>query len=304
MSTNGLEHCLLRRPAAISPADATASHWRERLIEFLPDFLNSHPRLRPIASAAAMALHGSTAMGVDDDGSDLDIWLALDKEQVWALNRGAGTGFFGFDLNGKAGHLNAESWESLAARIEHCDMDLIFQLRRAVLLRDPCGAFGRLIESAWRPMRRETRDALFQYHYVEMRGEHRSCDNPLARGDAMAALLAVGKTLGHALRAAMVLDGEPYPYDKWLYRMAVQTKSGGRMAPYVDAALEALESGALHRIGSHKDNPIDRALNAIRAELIRSAQAAGLSAPWLYQWWLYIPQSREAQRTARWATGD
>ena len=32
----------------------------------------------------------------------------------------------------------------------------------------------------------------------------------------LAFLLSLPKAMAHALQTAMVIDGEPYPYDKWL----------------------------------------------------------------------------------------
>jgi hypothetical protein len=179
-------------------------------------------------------------------------------------------------------------------------MDLIYQLRCAEIMTDPSGSANELVELASRPIRREVCEAFFFHHYVEMRGEHRACDNPIERNDPVALLMFLPKTLGHALRAAMALDGEPYPYDKWLYRAAQETPTGKKVAPHVGCVVSLLAEGALRLGGPEKKNPISLELRAMREVLVNAAREKGLDAPWLTEWWLYMDQAREALRRARW----
>ena len=89
--------------------------------------------------------------------------------------------------------------------------------------------------------------AFFFLHYSEMRSFHRTADNPLNRGDSVAAYINTGQALTHGLRACLALEQEPYPYDKWLWRAGLPDvhrtevgtqcgapggPSGGRHAPF------------------------------------------------------------------------
>jgi hypothetical protein len=274
--------------------------WRRRLADFLPGYLDGHPVLSPFRARASVILHGSTTMGIDDDFSDLDLWLLLPAAATAELCAAAGTRFFEFRLDGKQGHLNAESTAAFAGRAHGCHMDTIYQLRSAEIITDNTGAGGELIRLARRPMREEVSQAFFFYHYVEMRGEHRACDNPIQRSDPVALLLSLPKVIAHALQAAMVLDGQPYPYDKWLYRAAGGTPTGRLLTPSVGKVLDLLAAGHLRTGPPESDHPVSLELRVIRRILVEAAQAKGIREPWLTQWWLHMHQAQAAIQNVRW----
>lgn len=279
-------------------------HWVDRLTEFVPLFVRDHATLAPLGPHLCALLHGSTTMGIDDPYSDLDIWLLMPRTELAVLEDRSFTRFFSFELDGKKGHFNAESFETFDARMTQCDMDVIRQLRSAVALFDPENASPRLIERACLPMPEDVSAALFMHHYVAMRGEHRACDNPMERGDPVATLLAMTKAIAHALRAAMVLDREPYPYDKWLYQAAARTPIGRQVNIAVDRILDHLAADGLHDDGPESSNPISMALRDIRRTLVEAARECGRTGldggRWLDRWWEYIPQADTAIRQVRW----
>jgi Domain of unknown function (DUF4037) len=275
--------------------------WNARLRAFAPRFLEEHPALAPAAAEAAVLLHGSTTFGVDDPYSDLDVWLLVTEERARTIDAAAGTGFFVFTLEGKPGHFTVELASDFEERVRRCDFALITELRSAQILADPNGRAASLIAVARQPMPEEVRRAWFCYHYVEMRGEHRACDNPIDRGDAVAVLQAMTQTLSHALRAAMVVDGQPYPYVKWLGRAAFRTPTGRRLEPKVTELLDLLAQDALRAPGPEKHHPLTRALREIRSLLVDAAQESGLDAPWLHDWWLFMDQARRGMQEVRWS---
>ena len=81
-------------------------------------------------------------------------------------------------------------------------MDIVFQLRNAEIVIDNTGIGKKIIHSACQSMRKEVSDVFFFYHYVEMRSEHRACDNPMERNDPVAVLLSLPKVIPQALRSA------------------------------------------------------------------------------------------------------
>jgi hypothetical protein len=245
-------------------------------------------------------LHGSTTRGIDDPYSDLDVWIFLPASRLPELDAAAGTRFFAFDLDGKPGHFTAEPAEEVAQRVRRCDFPLIVELRVAAILADPRGEAASLVRVARQPMREEVRRAWLRYHYVEMRGEHRAADNPIERGDAVAVLQALSQTLSHALRAAMVLDGEPYPYVKWLAHAAFQTPTGLLLASDVTEILDLLARDALRLPGPEKGHPLSGKLREIRLLLVDAARAQGIDEPWLNEWWLHMVQARDGIRAVEW----
>jgi predicted nucleotidyltransferase len=274
--------------------------WSVRLKSLVPAYLRESKALGPIADRCAVVLHGSTTLGIDDAFSDLDLWVIAPNETVRQAEEIAGTRFFSFVLDDKPGHFNLEPMEEMRSRLRRCDLELIAELRRAEIIADVENVAADLIASARRPMSGAVREAWFCYHYVEMRGFHRNCDTPIERGDAIALLQGLVPTLNHALRAAMVLDGMPYPYIKWLAQSAATTPTGRRMLPLVYDMLDLLAADALRQPGPEKNHPISLKLREIRRILIDSARAAGVDQPWLDRWWEHLTQARRGIAAVAW----
>jgi len=280
-----------------SPATA---RWRAALAEFSPAFLRSHAVLAGFSETAGVVLYGSTAFGVDDAVSDLDLWLVLSAAELRQLDAVSSTRFFEFELNSKPGHFTAVDEESLTQRVRKCDMPLIAELRHASPIADPRDMVRPLIGSASLPMPQDVRRAFFQYHYIEFRSDDRAADHPLDRGDPVAVLQAHMAALAHALRAAMVLDGLPYPYSKWLYRDAVAAPTGAKMATNVQELIDLVGSGALRDPAGSDSHPLSAKMKQIRLVLIQCAQQAGIIEPWLQKWWLHIPAARAGIMSVQW----
>jgi len=279
----------------------SAGCWEQRLAEYLKSHFETHEVLSKFHRRASTVLHGSTTMGIDDECSDLDLWFLLPEADLAELDAVSRTRFFAIEVDGKEGHLNAEPLSEFTERFHRCHMDRVFQLRNAIAIFDETGCAERLITAAQNPMRPEVGSAFFFYHYVEMRGEHRACDNPMNRHDPVALLLSLPKVVAHALRAAITLDGEPYPYDKWLYWAAQKTPTGRLIVPHVERIVGLLSQGLLRFEGNESDHPISLELKKIRSALIESSRAKGNDAPWLIQWWRYMNQARDAIQDVRWA---
>lgn len=111
---------------------------------------------------------------------------------------------------------------------------------------------------------------------------------------------AMTAALSHALRAAMVLDGVPYPYVKWLARAAFAAPTGRRLEPDVTRLLDLLARDALRAPGPEASHPLSHALKTIRGLLIEAAREGGIDEPWLQEWWLSIDRARRGIREVIW----
>ncbi len=271
----------------------------DRLRGFLPE-LAALPELAPLAGRWSVLLHGSTTMGVDDAHSDLDLWALVEPEALAELDRSSPTRFFGFELAGKKGHLNVEDGDLFRSRVRSCDMPVLAELRDARVLEDALGIGAGLTAAARQSMPEDVRSAWFRFHYVEMRGHHRNADNALARGAAIASLISVTEAAAHGMRAALVLDGVPYPYEKWLAARALTCPTGRPACKAVERLLGALEAGGLRAQAGSVGADIQAPLSELRSILIGRARGAGLDGPWLERWWLYLPDARAGIATARW----
>lgn len=260
--------------------DVLDGPWPDRVRSVLRTLAKDDAAVASIAAAASVLLHGSTTRGVDDAFSDLDVWMLPPTECPWR--------FIEFAVAGKPGQVQVESRRDFEVRIRRCDFPLIWELRHAVLLEDHDGWGDGVIALARREMSADVRAAWFAYHYIEMRSEHRSCDNPIDRGDAAALLLALTPALSHALRAAMVLDGQPYPYTKWLSASAASTPTGRQIVTLVGDVIDLIGDGALRQDGPERQHPLNIKLREIRQQLITAARTSGLDGPWLTEWYLHL----------------
>lgn len=281
--------------------------WIKKIKKFIPEFMDRHPVLRDFRDRATIILHGSITLGFDDPFSDIDLWLLIPEIELNNLDKVSESRFFEIEVDGKPGHLNAESIEDFSKRFHHLknhndnwDTDIIYQLRNAEVLLDNAEIGQGLILLAKKPMRKEVRDSFFFYHYVEMRTEHRASDNPMERHDPVGIFLSLPKVIAHALRAAMVLDSEPYPYDKWLYFASSKTSTGEKLIPSINKILDLLASNKLRFEGSEAENPISQELRIMRKILIENAIAKGIDTPWLYEWWLFMTQARDNMNGITW----
>lgn len=264
-----------------------------------PELCERYPVLRPV-ERWSIIWHGSMTRGVADDLADIDLWCLGSPSDVQAVDEKSPTRFFGFEHSGRKGHLNVEVLDDFDRRIASCDLRLIAELRFARVIADPDGSASRLVARAALPMPEDVRAAWFRYHYVEFRGEHRSIDNPAARGQAVAVLLAGANCLRESLRAAMVLDSEPYPYDKWLYGDALRTATGGALAPYVAHLLDEIACDALRAALPEASHPLVQTFKEMRAVLVARARQTGVDGAYLDRWWLHITVSRAGIANVAW----
>jgi len=234
--------------------------------------------------------------------SDLDVWLLLPDVAASAI-QAAGMDFVEFAADGRGGHVTVHGWREHTDRVEACGMDLIYQLRHAAIVEDADGQAAGLIALARRPMAPAVRDGLVLHHYVEMRSEHRACDNPMARGDGVAVLLSMTKMIAHALRTAIVLQGEPYPYDKWLYRAAAATPTARELTPLVDSIVDRLSPSLLRHAENDHTHPLGREVMALRRALVTMIRDAGIDGDWIDHWYLHMTEAREVLKALRWREG-
>ncbi|MEO6436281.1 MAG: hypothetical protein ABIP55_11060 [Tepidisphaeraceae bacterium] len=271
-----------------------------RLNDALPALLRAHPAVAALLDRSALLLHGSTTIGIDDPLADWDLWVLTDMESWRDFDREHGTRFIEF-RSVRKGHFQIEPIDAFRHRVARCDFQLISELRHALVLSDPRGIAAGILADSCKPMSEQVRRAWFCHHYVEMRGEHRACDNAIDRGGhAFAVLLGATRALEHALQAAMILDGEPYRYGKWLTTMAARTPTGAGIVPLVHDAMRLIASGAIDHPGPEAAHPLTLMLKEIRRVLIDAARAAGIDEPWLNEWWLHIDKARDGVRDVTW----
>lgn len=258
------------------------------------------PVLDPLLGEYGIALHGSTTHGIDDKVSDLDFWLILNESTLERFDALSSSRFIDVEIQGKLGHLNPVTIEEFESAFSPPRFEMINELQSAVALIDPPRAFARCQARARRPMNESVRRAAFFSCYVEMRACHKSADNPMDRYDAWTALSAVVKTVEYGMKCALILDGHPYPYGKWLYVEAHKTSTGQGIISSVDNILGLLGGGRHALLGPERENQISQELRVIRNHLIEKANQTGIDEPWLDRWWHFIDEARCTLETVAW----
>lgn len=281
-------------------ANKVKEEWAAKLRKSVPPFIEAHPVLGKFKDRTNLLLFGSLTMGIDDEFADIDIEMLLTEKDIAELKKASDITFFDFEHEGRPGHICAELFEDYQQKAANCDMDLLFHLRRCAHITEGPLDTKSLIAEAQKPMRDEVKHALFFNHFVLMREAHRSMDNPMERGDEIAVLINLGRVLTYSLQTILVLEGEPYPYEKWLYREAIQTPLGKSVAAEISEIRDLVNGGGLAFRGREKDNPISQAARNMRNTIIATARDKGIDEPWLDKWWLYLEPSREAAKGLHW----
>jgi len=275
-------------------------YWTDKSREFMAEFLKDHPALSKFHDKASVVLHGSTTMGIDDAFSDLDFWFLLSEADLAEFDAVSSTRFFPIEVDGKPGHIDARSVEQFSKRFQDCELAFIFEMRSAGIIMDHAGCADELQRRAREPMRDEVSDAFFFYHYILMRDWHQSCRNPMSRRDPVGVLLSLPEVISNALKAAIALDGQPYPYGKWLHRVSLETPTGRLLAPSIEIILDRIGENDLRFDGPESAHPVSVELTNICNTLIGAAHAKGNEAPWLSEWWFHIHQALTGVKNINW----
>jgi hypothetical protein len=80
-------------------------------------------------------------------------------------------------------------------------------------------------------------------HYWLLSEIFGSTKNPLERADKETVSLLCIQGLDHLLKYCILAEGKPYPYTKWLYRVAMETRLGKLLREYIDALFKEIHKG-------------------------------------------------------------
>ena len=191
----------------------------------------------------AVVIVGSSVREMNDEFSDVDIVALVDAE-AWSpiyehyrreIGRGnirvmnpAALKYDEFPLTsieGVPGHYKVEKFEDLEERVEEFDDIARWIHGSSLVLHDPTNRYANVQklcsgypEDVWR--------SKLSYHYLEAYGAASNASNQLRRNQREAVILTMANCVSHLLKLCCLMDRRPFPYDKWLYQEAMNTKSG------------------------------------------------------------------------------
>jgi hypothetical protein len=276
--------------------------WITASKKYFRSFIHSDPILKYFSEQIIIILHGSTTRNVDDAYSDLDFWLVLNDQEYDRYKSLTDQNFIPVTIDGKEGHINP----LCISYLEKCfnneiDMNLINEIRTSIVIMDKKYVFQKYQKLSEKPLSDPVKYAFFFYNYVMMRGYHRSCDNPMERGDEFAVLCNLMQTIRYGFQAAFVLDNAAYPYEKWLHIEANFHGTPKSLIEHVDTIITEIKSNPASLYGPESENKISTELRVIRAKLVEKAIQDGIDEPWLEKWYRYIDRSKEIIYEVNWA---
>lgn len=264
---------------------------------YVDDVLAAHPALRPRWALVAIMLVGSSAAGYADGESDLDLEIVAPGDAAAEIERGVREAaalppdhdlFVEFETEGIRGHYAVISREDLEHRVRTCDDVALWRMQRCSILHDPAGWLRDLGRIAVYPA--DVLRARQRRQYIVMAERRNQMKAPLRRADRVAAALLFTQMAQAALRASLLLDGRPYPYDKWLAAEAGGTETGRAALSVIADGVAAL--GRPWAPGPSRSAPLYQIGTRLR-DLVRDAyRARGIDEAWLERWWLFMGDPR------------
>ncbi len=227
---------------------------------------------------SAVAIVGSSTRGVEDEFSDIDVrvlvpsksWGSIYENYRREIEAGtihvlnpAALKYDEFPLT----HIDRldgveyklETFEHLEESVARKYDDVLRWVHSSsVILHDPTERYARIRnqcliypEEVWlKKLRR---------HYLNAWNGVSGAKNSLRRNEREAVVISMSAAVSHLLRLCCLMDGKPFPHDKWLYREAMETTAGKALAPEFEKFFSELGHPELRRIVPDSyDNPDDR----------------------------------------------
>ena len=216
---------------------------------------------------SAVAVIGSITRGVDDEFSDIDVRVlvpskfwgpiyehyrhAIEAGRIHVLNPAA-LKYDEFPVTYIDGledvEYKLETFEYLERKVAHEYDDVLRWIHGScTLLHDPTQRYADIRrqcasypEDVW--LEKLTEHYLAAWHGVG------GAKNSLRRNEREAVVLSMSGAVSHLLKLCCLMDGKPPPYDKWLYREAMQTIAGKFLRPEFEKFFSELGHPELRRV--------------------------------------------------------
>lgn len=276
--------------------------WVELSKEYFSSFVNANEVLSQFKNDITIIMHGSTTRNIEDNYSDLDYWLILTKDEYEKYKKITPQSFIPIKINNKEGHINPLSIDEIEKSFnKNINIQLINEISDSAIIVDKKNIFQSYVSLSSKPLSDAVRYAFFFNNYVEMRGYHRSSDNPIERNDEFGALFNIINTLKYALHCGFILDKKTFPYEKWLHVFAYSSPTSKSILENADNIIIELKSNKNALFGPEDKNRISHELRIIRKKLIEKAKQVGIDELWLEKWWRYISRAREIINETKWS---
>lgn len=268
----------------------------EEIGQFVTKEILDHPIMQAGRQRLSIILDGSTALGVVDEQSDVDVIIICEEEYYDSINQrfvDAGlilehSSFF-MDLqlpSGKKGHYTLQSIAGIQEALMNGNMEWLWNASVSYIYFDQLDL--KSLFHSYVPLQPEILMRFRRESYIQLRSYARSLDNPVVRGDAFPILFLAVSLYKEALRCAITIEGYPYPYDKWLVPIAQQTAVGRKILDSAGDFWSYIKEDDSYIPMYQEDNNFVKMEKRFRKILVEEFRKRGIDEPWLTQWWKFL----------------
>ncbi|MEC0131920.1 nucleotidyltransferase domain-containing protein [Paenibacillus odorifer] len=270
----------------------------EEIGQYITQEILNHPLMKEESQRVSILLDGSTALGVVDEQSDVDIIIICQDEYYSSINHRfeqAGlipeqSSFF-MDLrlpSGKSGHYTLHKISEIKAALMSGNMEWLWNASISYIYYDRLDV--KSLFDAYVPLQPEVLMRFRKNSYIQLRSYAKSLDNPVVRGDAFPILFLAVSLYKEALRCAITIEGYPYPYDKWLVPVAKQTTVGRKITECAGDFWSFIRDDESFAPMYQEDNNFVKMEKRFRKILVEEFRMRGINEPWLVEWWKFMEE--------------
>ncbi|AWV31523.1 nucleotidyltransferase domain-containing protein [Paenibacillus odorifer] len=280
--------------------DKTQLHSKllEEIGQYITQEILNHPLMKEESQRISILLDGSTALGVVDEQSDVDVIIICQDEYYSSVNHRfeqAGlipkqSSFF-MDLrlpSGKSGHYTLHKISEIKAALMSGNMEWLWNASVSYIYYDRLDV--KSLFDAYVPLQPEVLMRFRKNSYIQLRSYAKSLDNPVVRGDAFPILFLAVSLYKEALRCAITIEGYPYPYDKWLVSVAKQTTVGRKIMECAGDFWSFIRDDESFAPMYQEDNNFVKMEKRFRKILVEEFRMRGIDEPWLVEWWKFMEE--------------
>jgi predicted nucleotidyltransferase len=272
------------------------------LIELIGDMVLAHPLLAATPREFSVALVGSRAVGYHVPESDYDFMVVCDAETFGRVAARA-------DQCPSSPAIDLCRNAEMTAERRRVKVDAALYTRERI--EEALGAYRDVLRWIWtnakavvdsdhvivkirndfRAYPREVLERKIKYHFLRDfdLSVHGLTYHPESK-NLFSVVHAMSAKIAEFCKLCCLLDGKPYPYDKWLLRAAQDTSLGGTLAPIFARVLAIVTTlggdlpGNADRIGAAVDALDTEACDMIEAALV----SWGVDEAWVRNAYHYL----------------
>lgn len=232
---------------------------QEKLISFAFEkaypYIIEQPAIKDYLSEISFILVGSSATGLCNEDSDVDICLLCNQEVYDVISvgtkwkEGRPTEVI---LEGTQLHYYAASVDELDNKIADLDDRACYVYGNAIEIKDIAGWYKHIAEQIHS---QELLKARFDKEYDMLRRRFGAVSQVLAKDtDPMVRLRLSAEIIERLLKCVALYDGREYDPRKRLYRTALLGVTGSKLKPYVDTLFSL--SGSICQLTNQKETDV------------------------------------------------